>query len=55
MTYHGARYLNDGTSRDWIPLAQREILERLIGGICQASHVPRFPGTRAAGSLRTLR
>ena len=54
MTHYDARYVDDGSSRDWIPLAKREILERLIGDMCQASHVPRFPGTRAAGTLHEI-
>ena len=51
MTYHLVRYLDHGSSRDRIPLVERNGPYRLIG---QASHVPRFSGTRAAGTLHEI-
>ena len=51
MTYRASRYLDHGSSRDRIPLVERNGRYRLIGDMCQASHVPRFSGTRAAGTL----
>ena len=52
MTYHAARYLDHGSSRDRIPLVERNGPYRVIGDMCQASHVPRFSGTRAAVTQR---